>query len=223
MIKPIVDPHSAILDSIAGEKPVPQERITAAALRSRFKEGVTWVPEETDEHRLRAPAGQCIEAAVLLPIVLREPHPTLLLTERTAHLTAHAGQVSFPGGRREPADETLIDTALRETEEEIGLMRRHVEVIGTLPEYVTVTGYRVTPVVGLVVPPFSMQRDPHEVAEIFEAPLSYLLDGAHHERRAISLPGDTGQRLFYAIPYDRFLIWGATAGMLRNLFHFLRV
>jgi 8-oxo-dGTP pyrophosphatase MutT (NUDIX family) len=160
-------------------------------------------------------------AAVLVPIVMREERPTLLLTQRTAHLTDHAGQVSFPGGRTEEFDATAIDAALRETEEEIGLDRRHVEVLGTLPDYFTGTGYRVTPVVGLVWPPFDLQADPHEVAEIFEVPLAFLMDGANHQRRTVHVPEGV-RRTFYAMPYDRFFIWGATAGMLRNLFHFLR-
>lgn len=222
MTRIIVDPHSATVDAIAGEEAVPAERITPDALRRRFRDTFVWTPEVTDEHRLRAAGGPCIEAAVLIPIVLRQDGATLLLTQRTAHLSTHAGQVSFPGGRREEGDSSLVDTALRETEEETGLDRRHVEVIGSLPDYVTVTGYRVMPVVALVTPPFPLQPDPQEVAEIFEVPLAYLMNGAHHERRSVSLPDNGGRRSFYAIAHGRFLIWGATAGMLRNLFHFLR-
>ncbi len=146
----------------------------------------------------------------------------MLFTQRTAHLTDHAGQVSFPGGRAEESDASPIETALRETEEEVGLHRRHVDVLGVLPEYFTVTGYRVTPVVSLVQPPFDLQADPFEVAEIFEVPLAFLMDGRHHQRRTVTVPSGVGRRTFYAIQYDRFFIWGATAGMLRNLFHFLR-
>lgn len=172
---------------------------------------------------MRLHSGEFINASVLIPIVLRADGPTLLFTQRTAHLTSHPGQVSFPGGRSEAIDATVIETALRETEEEIGLHRRHIEVIGVLPEYLTATGYRVTPVVGLVTPPFLLAPDAVEVDEIFEVPLAYLMNGAHHERRIVSLPDNSGNRTFYAMVYDRFLIWGATAGMLRNLFHFLRV
>jgi 8-oxo-dGTP pyrophosphatase MutT (NUDIX family) len=146
----------------------------------------------------------------------------LLFTQRTAHLTDHAGQVSFPGGRAEEVDSSPVETALRETEEEVGLARRHVDVLGVLPDYFTVTGYRVTPVVSLVQPPFDLHADPSEVAEIFEVPLAFLMDGRHHQRRTVTLPHGVGHRTFYAMQYDRFFIWGATAGMLRNLFHFLR-
>jgi 8-oxo-dGTP pyrophosphatase MutT (NUDIX family) len=161
-------------------------------------------------------------ASVLIPLVLRAEGITMLLTQRTAHLTDHAGQISFPGGRAEDYDDSAVATALRETEEEIGLARRHIEVIGTLPEYVTGTGYVVTPVVGLVAPPFELAADANEVAEIFEVPLAFLMDGSNHQRLSVDLPEGAGRRTFYAMPYERFFIWGATAGMLRNLFHFLR-
>jgi 8-oxo-dGTP pyrophosphatase MutT (NUDIX family) len=159
---------------------------------------------------------------VLIPVVQRPAGLTMLLTQRTDHLSDHAGQVSFPGGRAEEQDSSPIETALRETEEEIGLHRRHVEIVGVLPDYLTGTGYRITPVVALVTPPFELAADPNEVAEIFEVPLSFLMDGANHQRMSIDLPEGAGQRSFYAMPYQRFFIWGATAGMLRNLFHFLR-
>jgi 8-oxo-dGTP pyrophosphatase MutT (NUDIX family) len=163
-----------------------------------------------------------VPAAVLLPIVAREQGLTLLFTQRTAHLTDHAGQVSFPGGRVEAVDASAIETALRETQEEVGLDRRHVEVIGILPDYFTGTGYRGTPVVSIVHPPFDLCADPFEVAEIFEVPLSFLMDGGNHQRRTGDFPKGVGRRTFYAMPYDRFFIWGVTAGILRNLFHFLR-
>ena len=123
-------------------------------------------------------------AAVLFPIVLRDNGQTVLLTQRTAHLKDHAGQISFPGGRVEAEDESPIHTALRETEEEIGLARKHVEVLGFLPEYRTGTGFRVTPVVALVTPPFELALDPFEVAEAFEVPLAFLLDPAAPVTRA---------------------------------------
>lgn len=222
MTRFIFDPYVAPVDSIAGEPPIDTERMSAEWLRTRFAQPPAWSPEQTDEHRLRAVTTLTIDAAVLVPIVLRPDGPTLLFTKRTDHLTNHAGQVSFPGGRSEATDASPIDTALRETEEETGLHRRHVEIIGDLPHYLTVTGYRVTPVVGLVTPPFMLSPDPGEVAEIFEVPLSYVMNGLNHERRIIHMPDGAGTRRFYAIPYAGFLIWGATAGMLRNLFHFLR-
>ena len=161
-------------------------------------------------------------AAVLIPLVNRPQGMTLLLTLRTAHLTDHAGQISFPGGRVDPEDRDPIATALRETEEETGLSRLHIETIGTLPDYLTGTGFRVTPVVALVQPPFELAADVFEVAEIFEVPLDFLMNGTHHQRRSAEFPDRPGRRSFYAIPFEHYFIWGATAAMLRNLYHFLR-
>lgn len=156
-----------------------------------------------------------ISAAVLFPIVLRDTGHTVLLTQRTAHLRDHAGQVSFPGGRVEAEDLSPIHTALRETEEEIGLSREHIRILGFLPEYRTGTGFRVTPVVGLVQPPFELQPDPFEVAEVFEVPLAFLLDPANHQRHSIHHRG--ALRNYFAMPYGDYFIWGATAGMIRSL------
>lgn len=154
-------------------------------------------------------------AAVLFPIVLREDGHTVLLTQRTAHLRDHAGQISFPGGRVEASDQSTLQTALRETEEEIGLAREHIEPIGYLPEYRTGTGFRVTPVVALVRPPFDLKIDPFEVAEVFEVPLTFLLDPANHQRHSIHHRG--ALRQYFAMPYGDYFIWGATAGMIRSL------
>ena len=211
------------VDVVAGESALAPERMSAAWLRQRFAVQPAWHPEDLDSQAIqRMQQGVPVTlASVLIPIVMHEGKPTLLFTQRAAHLTNHAGQVSFPGGRMERSDTSPVETALREAEEEIRLMRRQVEVIGTLPEYFTGTGYRVTPVVCLVVPPVSLRADPDEVAEIFEVPLAFLMDGLNHQLRSIDLP-DGYRRTFYAMPYERFFIWGATAAMLRNLFHFLR-
>ncbi len=154
-------------------------------------------------------------AAVLFPIVMRDDGQTVLLTQRTAHLKDHGGQISFPGGRVEDEDLSPIHTALRETEEEIGLGREHVEVLGFLPEYRTGTGFRVTPVVALVTPPFNLALDPFEVAEAFEVPLAFLLDPVNHKRHSLHYRG--ALRHFFAMPYGDYFIWGATAGMIRSL------
>lgn len=223
MSKLSFDPELLPVESLAGEAPVSAEQLTVDALRARFLAPPVWTPETMSEHLLRQFAtAPATPASVLLPMVVRDEGLTLLFTQRTAHLTDHGGQVSFPGGRAEAFDASAVETALRETEEEVGLARRHVEVLGTLPEYLTGTGYQVTPVVGLVHPPFGLQADPSEVAEIFEVPLRFLMDGVNHQRRSAEFPNGRGRRTFYAMPYDRFFIWGATAGMLRNLFHFLR-
>jgi 8-oxo-dGTP pyrophosphatase MutT (NUDIX family) len=216
------DPQELPIDSIAGEAGLLPERLQPDWLRARFASPPLWTPEINQEQLLRQTDSALRPAAVLIPIVLHESGSTLLLTRRNTDLRDHPGQISFPGGRMELYDLSPIDTALRETEEEIGLARHHVEVIGSLPQYLTGTGYRVTPVAALVTPPFQVVPDPGEVAEVFEVPLNFLMDGRHHQRRTVELPGGVGQRTFYTMPYDRYFIWGATAGMLRNLFHFLR-
>lgn len=222
MSKLIFNPEALPVESLAGEPAVEPERLTEAWLRDRFANPPAWEPEQFDERAMRRIAGNPTPASVLMPLVVRDDGLTMLLTQRTAHLNDHAGQISLPGGRVDEVDASVIDTALRETEEEVGLHRRHIEVLGTLPDYFTGTGFRVTPVVSLVRPPFDLRADPFEVAEIFEVPLSFLMDGMNHQRRTIELPEGIGLRTFYSMPYERFFIWGATAGMLRNLFHFLR-
>lgn len=154
-------------------------------------------------------------AAVLVPIV-RHALPTVLLTQRTGHLRDHAGQISFPGGRVDRGDKSPLATALREAEEEIGLDPRLVNILGYLPEYRTVTGFRITPVVGEIAPPLVLKGDPFEVSEIFEVPLAFLLDPKNHERRSLYYRGQF--RDYLAMPYGDRFIWGATAGMLRELY-----
>ena len=157
-------------------------------------------------------------AAVLFPIVLRESDPlgpTVLLTRRTEHLKDHPGQISFPGGRVESDDRSPAHTALRETEEEIGLPSAAIEVIGYLPDYLTVTGFRVTPVVALLRAPFELSPDPVEVAEAFEVPLSFLMDTANHQSHSVFYRGR--ERPYLAMPYKDYFIWGATAGIIASL------
>ncbi len=154
-------------------------------------------------------------AAVLVPLVERPEGITVMLTKRTDHLTNHGGQVSFPGGRCDDADADCVATALRETEEEVGLLRRHIEVIGQLNDYIVGTGFLVSPIVGLVQPPFEIKPHDHEVAEVFEAPLDFVLDPRNIERHSREVQG--AKRFHYAITWEGYYIWGATAGMLRNL------
>jgi len=158
-------------------------------------------------------------AAVLVPIVVRASGLTILLTQRTAHLRDHAGQVSFPGGRCEPGDASPAATALREAHEEVGIDSQQVEVLGCLPEYLTGTGFRVMPVVGLVHPPLNLRLDDFEVAEVFEPPLEFLLDAANHRRHQVEYQG--ALREYWAMPWKDYYIWGATAGMLVSLHRFL--
>jgi 8-oxo-dGTP pyrophosphatase MutT (NUDIX family) len=154
-------------------------------------------------------------AAVLIPLVLRPEGATILLTERTSHLADHAGQISFPGGRLEPDDADAVAAALRETEEEIGLARAHVEVLGRFEDYGTITGYRVTPVIGCVRPPFDLTRDPHEVAEIFELPLDFILQPTNVQRLRETRGGIL--RDVYEIAYGKWRVWGFTARILVRL------
>jgi 8-oxo-dGTP pyrophosphatase MutT (NUDIX family) len=158
-------------------------------------------------------------AAVLVPIIARPSGLTVLFTQRTAHLKAHSGQVSFPGGRAEPGDASPDETALRESEEEIGLPRSRVEVLARLPEYFTRTGFRVTPVIGLIVPPVDLVPDPREVESVFEVPLAFLLDARNHKRQTREYQGRMVG--YYEMPYGDRYIWGATAGMVVNLYRAL--
>ena len=185
-------------------------------LRRRFAAAAPLPASTYGDEGARPVRETLTPASVLIPIVARETEPTMLFTRRTAHLKEHSGQVSFPGGRVEPQDAGPEATALRETQEEIGLEARHVELLGRLPEYHTRTGFRITPVIGVLTPPFELRRDEHEVDEIFEVPLAFLLDPANHQRQSREWQGEL--RWFFAISYQRHYIWGATAGILVNLY-----
>jgi 8-oxo-dGTP pyrophosphatase MutT (NUDIX family) len=158
-------------------------------------------------------------AAVLVPIVAHPAGLTVVFTQRTTHLKSHSGQVSFPGGRAEPGDASAEFTALREAAEEIGLPEDRVEILARLPDYHTRTGYRVTPVVGLLTPPLELAPDPREVAEVFEVPLAFLLEPQNRQRHTREFQGQTVG--YYVFEYQGRVIWGATAGMLVNLYRML--
>lgn len=160
-----------------------------------------------------------IPASVLFPIVLRESGPSVLFTQRTAHLKDHPGQISFPGGRVEAEDSSPAHTALREAAEEIGLSSEYIEILGYLPEYRTVTGFCITPVVAILTPPFALSPEPGEVAEVFEVPLAFLMDPANHQQHSLHYRGKL--RHYYAMPYRDYFIWGATAGIILMLFQAL--
>lgn len=212
------------VDFVAGEPALPPERLDADWLRNRLANQPDWAVEDDEERHWRQLqlANPIRPAAVLIGIVPRPEGSTILFTQRTADLTDHPGQIAFPGGRVEDSDGSPIETALRETEEEIGLSRGHIDVIGRLPDYSTGTGYRVAPIVALINPPFDLRPDAREVADVFEVPMAFLMNGANHEQRTVRLPGQTMRRTFYAMPYKQYFIWGATAAMVRNLFHLLR-
>jgi 8-oxo-dGTP pyrophosphatase MutT (NUDIX family) len=204
------------------------EPLSVGWLRRQFATAAA--PAESlygDEGTLAERAQARTPAAVLVPIVNRvSENPaedpaglTVLLTVRAPHLKMHSGQVSFPGGRIDPQDASPESAALREAREEIGLDAGRVELLGRLPDYLTGTGYRITPVVGVLSPPFELTPDPAEVTEVFEVPLAVLLDPANHRRDSREWQGRT--RRFFVIPHERHYIWGATAGMLVNLHRFL--
>lgn len=155
-------------------------------------------------------------AAVLIPVIAHNDAATVLLTQRTEHLPAHAGQIAFPGGKVEEADETPLSAALREAEEEVGLPLNHVEPIGYLRPYHTRTGFHIVPVVALVRPGFTLRLDTREVAEAFEVPLSFLMNPENHRRHSRVLRGE--RRYFFAMPYENRYIWGVTAGIIRELY-----
>ncbi len=165
------------------------------------------------------PDGNLREAAVLVPLVDRSDGMTVMLTRRTDHLVDHPGQISFPGGRVEPEDASVEAAAIREAEEEVGLAPSLVHIVGRLDQYITRTSFSVVPVVGIVEPTYTTTPDTFEVAEVFEVPLAFLLDPANHQRHHREFRGM--RREFYAMPYGDYYIWGATAGMIKNLYDVL--
>ena len=200
---------AALRARIASASALPGQRGPGTAVRPAGVRG-----DHDFDPSLR-PEGPLVPAAVLVPVISDGAGLRVLLTRRTAHLQAHAGQISFPGGRFEDGDADAAACALREAEEEIGLGPDRVEILGRLDTYLVRTGFEVTPVVGLVTPPLSLRPDPFEVDEIFEVPLEFLIDPRNRERRSREFNG--ARREFWAIPYGQYFIWGATAGMLVNL------
>ncbi len=201
-------------------RPAQASRMTPEGLRSLFARPPAWTPELHREQKFMN--RETAHAAVLLPLVMRE-RLTLILTQRTAHLSTHSGQIAFPGGKVDAEDADPTATALREAHEEIGLPVDRVEVLGSLPTYTTGSAFVITPVVGLVQPDVPLIPNPHEVDDVFEVPLAFLMDPAHHRRHVLEFEGVV--REWYSMPYqdgasERF-IWGATAGMLRNFYRLL--
>lgn len=197
--------------------PLPLFELAPAAQQAWLRERLERPPPEdalrlSDGYRLPGRTGPATPAAVLVPLINRPDGIQVLFTERSADLPDHAGQISFPGGRVEPGDADADVAALREAEEEVGLPRERITLLGRLADYETVTGYRVTPVVGWVEPPFALKADPVEVADVFEVPLAFLLEPVNQQRH-FRMVNDV-RRDYYAIPYGERYIWGATAAML---------
>jgi 8-oxo-dGTP pyrophosphatase MutT (NUDIX family) len=224
---PNFDPRQVpVLGTDSHLPPVAQQWLLPQALQQRFAAPPTWQPEVL----LEKPFTNRVEAnaSVLLPIVMRgawRDQPTVLLTQRTAHMSTHSGQIAFPGGKADPGDADAAATALREAFEEVGLAPEFVQVLGALPIYRTGSAFVITPVVGLVDPAYTLQTNPIEVADAFEVPLEFLMNPAHHRRHRLDWQGV--QREWFSMPYldastgKEHYIWGATAGMLRNFYRFL--
>jgi 8-oxo-dGTP pyrophosphatase MutT (NUDIX family) len=218
---PHFDPRKIAVESVDSHLPaVALASLQPAALRQRFSTPPIWEPELLTETRFSDQLP--LHASVLVPIVMRD-HPTVLLTERTLHLSTHSGQIAFPGGKADEDDTDEVVTALREAQEELGLNPAFVHVLGVMPHYVTGSAFIITPVVALVEPCFTLTPNAHEVADVFEVPLEFLMNPAHHQRHAFEWEGV--RREWFSMPYQDQLkqrfIWGATAGMLRNFYRLL--
>jgi 8-oxo-dGTP pyrophosphatase MutT (NUDIX family) len=218
---PLFDPRTVPVIGVDTHLPaLPAAMLRAAWLRTQFEVPRVWEPSLRIEPAFSRKVP--VPASVLVPLVMRS-ELMVLLTHRTAHLSSHSGQVAFPGGKADPGDANAIATALREAQEEIGLVADAVEVIGTMPTYTTGSAFVVTPVVALVDPLATFLPNPHEVAQVFEVPLAFLMNPAHHRRHRVEWEG--AQREWLSMPYhdghNEHFIWGATAGMLRNLYQFL--
>ena len=220
-LAPAFDPRDVPVQAIDGHLPrPPSASLLPQAIAARFARQHPWEPELRNEALFvdRAP----VNASVLIALVQRE-RLQVLLTLRPTHMNSHSGQIAFPGGKADPQDTSAIATALREAQEEVGLAPQFVNVLGALPIYTTGSAFMVTPVVALVRPGFQLQPNADEVADVFEVPLDFLMDPANHRHHLADLGGV--QRHWLSMPYmdgatERF-IWGATAGMLRNLYRFL--
>lgn len=222
---PVFDPKTVPMVPLPPLPKVPAQALTAKALQQRFQYPPAWQPEIRSEPAFSSRPH--MQAAVLIGLVQRQ-ELMVLLTQRAAAMSTHAGQVAFPGGKVDPLDKTAVDAALREAHEETGLHPHKVSVLGTLPDYTTGTNFRVQPVVALIEPSSQFRANPQEVSAIFEVPLAFLMDPANHRYHQLRWEGHT--RHWYSMPYthegdglapDERFIWGATAGMLRNLYHFL--
>ena len=222
---PVFDPRSVPVQRVDGHLPkLPASQLQAASIKALFRSPKAWTPEFQAEPRFTD--KPMAPAAVLLGLVQRASGLHVLLTERSHRLKSHAGQISFPGGKVDTGDTDRIATALRETEEEVGLTADWIDVLGCLPHYTTGSAFVVTPVLALIAPGFSLRPNAQEVASVFEVPLPFLMDPANHRHHAVVVDGVA--RHWLSMPYrehadgTEYFIWGATAGMLRNLYQFLR-
>jgi len=192
-------------------------------IRAAFKATVEWQVEPVFTESFQVESlnlSDIIQAAVFMPLVQRPDGLYLIFTRRAPHLYDHAGQISFPGGRIEDTDDGAVGAALRETREEIGVPPEFIQLIGTQPGFLTSTRFTMKPIIGYVQPGFIIRPDPTEVAEVFEVPLSFLMDPSHHFLHKAKLP-DGGHRFYFSMPWGQYFIWGATAALIRNFYHYL--
>jgi 8-oxo-dGTP pyrophosphatase MutT (NUDIX family) len=198
---------------------------SAAEFRRRARERSSGLPDswrQFGDYRLNPDAPHMVEgmhlrdAAVLMPVVDDGANARVILTQRTSQMRKHSGQIAFPGGKLDPEDASVENAALREAEEEIGLGRHFVEIVGKLPSFPVLTGFRITPVLSVVQPGFTLVPNPHEVDSVFEVPLSFLMDPTNHVIETANFGGH--QRNFYVMPYEGRRIWGITAGILRSVY-----
>ena len=210
--------HTDILRGVAQQAPgapdQPWDAVIAAAERAPAARVPGSLRHIREAARTLPPSETITPAAVLVAVIEREGTLSVLLTQRAERLARHAGQISFPGGRADPGDGTPLKTALREAEEEIGLPQASVRIVGRLDDYLVGTGYRITPVVGFVAAPPPFEADSREVAEVFEVPLTFVLEPSNYRRDKVTIGGV--ERRFYVLPYGAYHIWGATAAILVN-------
>lgn len=203
--------------------PLSNEAVQLNFIREAFSTTIEWQVEPVFTESFQADSLDLVgivQAAVFVPLIQRADGLHLLFTRRASHLYDHAGQICFPGGRIEATDQDAVAAALRETHEEIGVQPEYIQLLGTQPGFLTSTRFTMKPVIGYVTPGFTIRPDLTEVAEVFEVPLSFLMDPSHHFLHRAHLP-DGGHRFYFSMPWKEYFIWGATAALIRNLYHFL--
>lgn len=219
------DPEAQPVVAVSQQlEPLRNESLQLDFIRAAFRRPVAWQVEpvftESFQVDAQAPCAEIVRAAVCLPLVQRPTGLHVILTRRSLNLSDHGGQIAFPGGRIETYDAGPVDAALRETWEEIGVSREFMQILGTQPGFLTSTRFAMKPVIAYVMPGFSVHPDASEVAEVFEVPLAFLMDPAHHLLHSANLP-DGGHRYYFSMRWRDYFIWGATAALLRNFYHYL--